>query len=260
MDSRLGKTMNRLINFLKGLFNSFFDKVEDPMVMLDQAKRDMQALVVKNREMAVQAITQRNQLVAMLAQATQKATNLEQQAGTALKMGNRDMAMQFLVEKKSAEANVANLTTAKANADAAVENVKAAIAHQEADFRKKCADALVMKANYKSAQAQNAISKALDGMNFEDTNSTWGTAADKISSMQSEAAARQEMQSTSLQSKVWALEDASHNQEAESDLAALEARLGLTSPVQAGTTTQLTAATGGAEAELNALEQRLAAK
>ena len=60
--------MKRFFNWLKALFNRTMDKVEDPEMMLDQAKRDMQASVIQNRERAIQAITQRNELEKLLNQ------------------------------------------------------------------------------------------------------------------------------------------------------------------------------------------------
>ena len=58
--------MRRFFNWIKALFNRAMDKVEDPDMMLDQARRDMQAALIANREKAVQAITQKNRLGQML--------------------------------------------------------------------------------------------------------------------------------------------------------------------------------------------------
>src|SRR5207302_8845799 len=58
--SPLLATVRRLFDWIKALFNRAMDKVEDPDIMLDQARRDMQAGLIANREKAVQAITQKN--------------------------------------------------------------------------------------------------------------------------------------------------------------------------------------------------------
>ena len=42
--------MNRFINWLKGLFNKTMDKLEDPEMMLEQAKRDMQVALQSNQD------------------------------------------------------------------------------------------------------------------------------------------------------------------------------------------------------------------
>ncbi|KAA0237045.1 MAG: hypothetical protein EDM74_10460, partial [Armatimonadetes bacterium] len=53
------------------------DKLEDPEMMLDQARRDMQQALTENREKAVQAITQKNRLENMLNDARRKSQELE---------------------------------------------------------------------------------------------------------------------------------------------------------------------------------------
>src|SRR5271166_973435 len=91
--------MRRFLNWLKGLFNRTMDRIEDPDVMLDQARRDMQGALIGNREKAVQAITQKNRLQAMLEEAKKKSDTLESQAATSLKSGNREMASVLMREK-----------------------------------------------------------------------------------------------------------------------------------------------------------------
>ena len=58
--------MGRFFNWLKAIFNRGMDRIEDPEIMLDQARRDMQSALSQNQEKAIQAITQRNQLEKML--------------------------------------------------------------------------------------------------------------------------------------------------------------------------------------------------
>ena len=203
------------------------DKVEDPDIMLDQARRDMQAALIANREKAVQAITQKNRLQQMLDEKRGQSVQLEGQATMALKQGNRELAAQFMREKINNDAIIAQLSTSYDQASAAVEQVKVAIKRQEEEVRKKTAEALAMKAQWKNAQIQNSIAKALDGLTFENQFESFGVAAEKIKMAQSEAAARQEMHGESLQGKVMAMEDKAKDYEAESELDKLEQRLGM---------------------------------
>ena len=94
---------------LRFVFNRTMDKVEDPEIMLDQARRDMQAALIGNREKAVQAITQKNRLQGMLEEATKKSVTLEQNAVMALKQENRELAQQFMREKMNNDAVSAQL-------------------------------------------------------------------------------------------------------------------------------------------------------
>src|SRR3954464_491815 len=99
--------MKRFINWLKAVFNRTMDKVEDPDIMLDQARRDMQGALIANREKAVQAITQKNRLQGMLEDARKKSEQLEQQASMALNQGSREIALQLMHEKMNSDATIA---------------------------------------------------------------------------------------------------------------------------------------------------------
>lgn len=222
--------MRRFFNWLKALFNKAMDRVEDPEMMLDQARRDMQAGLIANREKAVQAITQKNRLQGMLEEHRTKVGQLERQAEMALKQGNRELAAQFMREKINIDAVMGQLQVSFDQAAATVEQVKVAIKRQEEEVRKKTAEALAMKAQWKNAQIQNSIAKALEGLTFENQFESFGAAAEKIKMAQSEAAARQEMHGESIAGKVMQMEDKAKDYEAEAELEKLEERLGLKAP------------------------------
>jgi phage shock protein A len=228
----------RFFNWIKGLFNRFMDKVEDPDIMLDQARRDMTATLVANREKAVQAITQKNRLQGMLEENRKKSSMLEAQATMALQQGKRDLALQLVREKTANDQVMGQLETSYNQAATTVEQVKLAIRRQEEEVRKKTAEALAMKAQWKQAQIQNSISKALEGLTFENQFEGFGAAQEKIRDAQSEAAARQEMMSTSITGKVMDMQDQAMDAEAESELQKLEEKLGMRgAPVGTATTT-----------------------
>lgn len=222
--------MRRFFAWLKALFNRAMDRVEDPDIMLDQARRDMQAALIANKEKAVQAITQKNRLQTLLEEHRQKGEQLESQATMALKQGNRDLAAQFMREKINNDSLITGLQTSYEQAAATVEQVKLALKRQEEEVRKKTAEALAMKAQWKNAQIQNSIAKALEGLTFENQFESFGAAAEKIKMAQSEASARQELYSESLHGKVMQMQDKAKDYEAEAALEKLEERLGLKAP------------------------------
>ena len=218
----------RFWNWLKALFNRGMDKLEDPEIMLDQARRDMEQALTANREKAVQAISQRNRLQMMMDEANKKSAQLEAQATMALKQNNRELALQFMREKSNNDTVVTQLQESLNQATQTVEQVKIAIKHQEEEVRKKTAEALAMKAQWKNAQIQNSIAKALEGLTFENQfEGSFGAAAEKIKSAQSEASARNEMMGQSLTGKTWDLQNKAADAEAEVALQQLESRLGM---------------------------------
>lgn len=239
--------MKRFFNWVKALFNRTMDRVEDPDIMLDQARRDMSQALVANKEKAVQAITQKNRLQLMLEDERKKANQLEAQAATALKAGDRELATRFMREKMNHDATIATLQQSYDQAVATVDQVKVALRRQEEEVRKKTAEALAMKAQWKQAQIQNSISKALEGLTFENQFEGFGAAQERIREAQSEAAARQEMMGTSLQGKMMSMEDKTRDMEAESELEKLEERLGMRpATASAPQQVQVTATPGGA--------------
>ncbi|MDK3156830.1 PspA/IM30 family protein [Kamptonema cortianum] len=247
--------MKRFFNWLKALFNRTMDNLEDPEIMLDQARRDMQGALVANREKAVQAITQRNRLQQMLDESIKKSAQLEAQATTALRQGNRELARQFLREKATVDASIDTLKATHGQAVETVEQVKVAIKRQEEEVKKKTAEALAMKAQWKQAQIQESIGRALEGLTFENEyEGSFAAARDRIRDKQAEAQARGEMMANSIQGKMMMMEDQTMDMAAEDELVKLEEKLGLKSPeIQDVATTS----TDSVDSQLEELERRL---
>src|SRR5690349_7623349 len=168
--------MGRFFRWLKAIFNRGMDRLEDPDIMLDQARRDMQEALLQNREKAIQAITQKNKLQMMYDETVKRSHQLESQASMALQQGNRDLARQFIRGKANNDAALETLSASLTQATTAVEQVKIAIKRQEEEVRKKTAEALAMKAQWKQAQIQSSISKALEGLTFENQYTAFGAA------------------------------------------------------------------------------------
>ena len=238
--------MQRFFNWIKGLFNRAMDKVEDPEIMLDQARRDMQQSLLANKEKAIQAMTMRNRLANMLEDEKKKSQTYENQAAMALKQGNRELATKLMREKMTVDGGIAGLQQSYEQANATVDQVKVAMKRQEEEVRKKTAEALRLKTQYKQAQIQVSINKALEGLTFENQYGSFGAAEEKINMKTSEAQARQEMYGQSIAGQVAGLEDASRDMEAESELERLEERLGMRPAQTAEAPAVQTVGAGGA--------------
>ena len=218
--------MKRFWRWLKALFGAGMDKLEDPGMMLDQARREMQEALVANREKAVQAITEKNRLESMVEEAENKSQLIENHVVAALKSGDRDLARELMIEKTQNDQTLESLQQTYEQALTTVENVKKALKHQENEVRKKAAEALAIKAQWKQAEIQNSISKALDGLTFDTQFESFGAITDKIKSKQAEAKARQELFTESVQGKTMDASLSAANVMAEEELKKLEERLG----------------------------------
>lgn len=244
----------RFVALVKSWFGAGLDKLEDPGVLLDQAKRDMQEMHARNRERAVVAITQKNNLQNQVDDLQKTVDNLQAKAEFALKRGDRELALQLLKEKQSYEQSLVSAKETLAQAIETSEQVKVAIKREEEQIRQKTAEALALKAKWKQAQIQSEMEKQLQGMgSWEDSNNVFAQAKTKINNKLSEAKAMGELGQTNVDSRLRQLEVTEADVVAQNELEALEAKLGLAAPI----TQTATAPTNEIEAELARLEQKV---
>ncbi|MBC8104753.1 MAG: PspA/IM30 family protein [Cytophagales bacterium] len=236
--------LKRFWNLIKSLFGAGLDKLEDPELLLSQAQTEMREMHAKNRERAVQAITQKNNLQQMVDDTQKRVDMLQGKAELALKRGDRDLALQLLKEKQQFEVTLSATRESLNQAIETSEAVKTAIKREEERIRQKTAEALALKAQWKNSQIQIAMNKALDGMQgIDDTEQSFGRAQAKIKNATSEMMARSELAKQKVENRMSELDVAEGDVAAESELAALESKLGLGSTPVPQTTVK--AATGG---------------
>jgi len=247
----------RLINLIKSWFGAALDQVENPELLLQQAQEEMRAVHAKNRERAVQAITQKNNLQQMVNDLQKTVDNLQAKAELALKRGDRDLALNLLKEKQSYEQSLTMTRTQLEQAIETAEQVKVAIKREEERIRQKTAEALALKAQWKNSQIQIAMSKALDQMQgFDNMESNFGKASEKIKQASSEMQARSELGRNSTIGKLQQLEMSEQDVAAENELAQLESKLGMGSQSTVARPTT-TVADNSVESELARLEAKI---
>jgi phage shock protein A len=230
----------RAWRYMRALISGKLDEWEDPEIILNEAVREMKENQIKNRELAVQAITQKNNLQAEVDKEERLVAEYERKAALALQSGNRELAKQFLKEKTLHDQTLESMRGNLAAATDAAEKVKIAIRQEEERIRVRTSEALAMKSTMKQAQIQIKINRALDQFQFSDSENQWSSAKERITSLQSEAAARAEIGSTSMDSKLREIEVSQMDVEAERQLAELESKIALNgNPANNYTTTQV---------------------
>jgi phage shock protein A len=251
----------RFWNYLKALITGKLDQLEDPEVLLSQAQQEMRENLAKNRERAVQAITQKNRLQSMVEETEKRVNNLEAQAEMALKRNDRELALRIMREKITLDESLKSTRQAFEQSIQTSEAVKVAIRREEERVRQRLAEKLALVANWKQSQIQISIDKALSGMTLEEETSTWERATEKIKTAQSEASARAELAQASIQAKLADLQDQTVDVEAERALQDLEQRSGTVAPAVEPTVTATagagTAGVSEAEQALQELEARM---
>lgn len=222
--------LKRLMNYLKSLFGIALDKAEDPEVLLAQAQQEMQSNQAKNRERAVMAITQKNQLLALRDQNQKMVDNLQAKAEVALKSGSRDLAKQLITEKQAYETALHSTDSSLAQAEASVEAVKKAVKHEEENIRLKTAQAMAMKTQWKQSQIEISINRAMEYLTVDGSDAAFKRAQDKVQGAVSESSARAELASGRLDNRMAELDDVIATSAADDELSKLEASLGLNTP------------------------------
>lgn len=217
----------RFWRYMKALIHGKLDEMEDPEIIINEAVREMKENQIKNRELAVQAITQKNNLQAEVDKESRLVAEFERKATMALQGGNRELAKSFLKEKALHDQTLQTLQANLASAIETSEKVKIAIKQEEERIRVRTAEAMVAKTNLKQAQIQIQINKALDGLQFSENENSWAHATERIQSLQSEAQARAEINSSSIDSKLREMEVSQMDVQAEDELAKLEAKMSM---------------------------------
>jgi phage shock protein A len=220
----------RMWRLVKGWLLIGVEKAEDPEVILAEAQDSMRRELEKAKENAVQAIAARNQLRGVLQDQLNHSANLEAKARAALKQGDEELARQLLVEKQTYDQNIEGLKTQLAQADQAAESVKASIKQMEGHVRQRAAQRLALVAGWKQAKIQEQLNKALSGISLEGHDQAFTRAEEKMRELQSKADARMELSQGGMQQRLAKLENVVAVEQADEQLAAMKAQMGLSAP------------------------------
>ncbi len=246
----------RLMRYLKGLFGVGLDRMEDPEILLAQAQQEMKENQAKNRERAVQAITQKNNLQAEVDKTQKMVANLQAKAELALKNGDRDLARQLLVEKQQYDSTLTTMSASLQSAQETIETIKTAMRREEERIRAKTAQAMALKTQWKQSQIEISINKAMEGMTTDGTDQAFERAQNKISNARSESAARTELAKESLTGRLAGLEDVQAHSAADLELAQLEQKMGL-APAPQAAAPRTPATSSDIDRQLQELEARV---
>jgi phage shock protein A len=217
----------RIVRYLRGRIERKLDEVEDPGILIDQLVREMKENQVKNREQAVLAITQKNNLQTEVNRQERLAAEYEKKATIALQTGNRELARQILREKATVETTLGMLRNSLAVAVEAAEKVKIAIRAEEERIRQRMAEAQGMQARWNQARIQENIQTALGQFNLNDNQTSWEEVEKRIQERESRSLALGELQHISIEAKLDEIEMYQKDIGVEQELEELERRLAL---------------------------------
>lgn len=132
---------------------------DDPEYLLSEAQRQMREVHARNRERAVQAITQKNNLQFMLDDARAKRETMRAHLVAAEVQGDVVSMARYREEVEQWEQCVRDLEENYAKAVNATEAVKEAIRTEEEAIRRKTVEAVSLQAQWRLVQVERKISR-----------------------------------------------------------------------------------------------------
>ncbi len=140
-----------------------------PDYILAQAVQLMKENQIRNRDLAVEVITQKNYLQAEIAKEERIIAEMQRKANLATEDGNATLAEQFLKEKERHIRTLEKMRVNHITAIETVEKVKAAIMKEEESIRVRVTEALSLNALLRQAQMGMKVSAALDRLQLGDS-------------------------------------------------------------------------------------------
>ena len=224
--------LSRFKDIMSSNINALLDKAEDPEKMIDQTLRNLNNDLAKVKEETAEVMADEAKAKRNLDECNAEIARMQQYAEKAVVAGNDADATRFLTEKSKLVAKQATLQqvydVSAANAmkmrqmhDKLVNDIA------ELDSRK---DAI--KAKIRLAKAQQDINKMTSKVNSESSFASFQRMEDKADAMLDVASAEAELNATTASSEVDNLTskyDASPDAAVQDELAALKAKMGMTS-------------------------------
>ena len=224
--------LSRFKDIMSSNINALLDKAEDPEKMIDQTLRNLNNDLAKVKNETAEVMADEAKAKRNLDECNAEIARMQQYAEKAVVAGNDADATRFLTEKSKLVAKQATLQqvydVSAANAmkmrqmhDKLVNDIA------ELDSRK---DAI--KAKIRLAKAQQDINKMTSKVNSESSFASFQRMEDKADAMLDVAAAESELNATTAASEVDNLAskyDASPDAAVQDELAALKAKMGMTS-------------------------------
>ena len=224
--------LSRFKDIMSSNINALLDKAEDPEKMIDQTLRNLNSDLAKVKEETAEVMADEAKAKRNLDECNAEIARMQQYAEKAVVAGNDADATRFLSEKAKLVAKQATLQQ--------VYDVSAANAMKMRQMHDKLVNDIAehdsrkdaIKAKIRLAKAQQDINKMTSKVNSESSFASFQRMEDKADAMLDVASDEAELNATTASSEVDSLAskyDASPDAAVQDELAALKAKMGVTS-------------------------------
>ncbi|MBC8104752.1 MAG: PspA/IM30 family protein [Cytophagales bacterium] len=145
---------------------------EDPEALLSRAQQEMRELHARNRDRAVRAITQKNNLQQIVDDTQKRIETLQEKAELAARRGEEEMAGKFRAEAATFAEVLEQSRQSLAQAVEASEAIKEAIRREEQRLRLKTSQAMALRTQWKALQLQQELVRVARASRAETADGT----------------------------------------------------------------------------------------
>ncbi len=233
----------RTKNIFQAKANKVLDRAEDPRETLDLSYEKQLDSLQKVRRSVADVATARKRIELQATQIQKQADKLQDQAKSALSIGNEDLAREALSRRAALGEQLTDLKTQHDQVVQQEESLVATSQRLQTQIEQFRTKKETLKASYTAAEAQTKIGEAVSGISTSmgDAGAAMQRAQDKIAGMQARAGAMDELLAsgalTDLSTPVTdiqaELNKAQAGSQVDNELAALKAQLAAGSPVGA---------------------------
>ncbi|MGL5354221.1 MAG: PspA/IM30 family protein [Clostridium sp.] len=151
----------RMSNMIKGKVNDTLDEMENPIQLLDQKVRDMEAQLSKAKLSSAQVLGNVHEVKKKLDLATRSAEDFENKVRLAMSKGNEDLAKRALAKKVECDKQVSTLTATYEASKLQADSLKKNLAALESEITKTRSYRDEAAARYSTAEASKQVNEIL---------------------------------------------------------------------------------------------------
>ncbi|MDO6656152.1 PspA/IM30 family protein [Anaerobacillus sp. 1_MG-2023] len=219
------KMFKRVKTIMSSELNAALDKAEDPVKMLEQFMRDMEADIREAETAVAKQISNEKMLKKKWDDANSMVTKRQGQAEKALHSDNDDLARRALQDKKDHEAKAETLKVSYERAKADADSLRSKLDEMKEEYRQMQLKKDSLKARAESAKTKTKINRAMSDIGGDDSKRGFERMEEKVLQYEAEAETSEDMRSKnrSLDDELAALDK---NNGIDDELAELKKKMG----------------------------------
>jgi len=205
--------------------NAMIEKAEDPVKMLDQFMRKMEADIRDAEAAVAKQIANEKMLEKKYQEAEKMVAKREEQAIKALEAGNEDLARRALEDKKNHGSTAESLKESYLRAKQDADTLRAKLDEMKSEYYQMKLKKDSLKARAESAKTRTKMNRAMSSIGGDDSRKGFERMEEKVMQFEAEAETSEDLRSSSrsLDDELAALDK---DNGIDDELAALKKKLG----------------------------------